>query len=104
MQTLTRRESDRPLTDVQDRRPRPEGAACLRRILLDLMLSPYSLPWPGADGVTVEEVLAAYVPASKAGLVPDETDLIRRHPEFTPEIRSFFATAEAACPDPSGIG
>jgi hypothetical protein len=69
------------------------GDTCLRRVLLDLMMSRNALPWPGADGVTVEEVLAAYVPASEQRRVPDQEELIRRHPELTPEIRTFFTLA-----------
>ena len=66
------------------------GDSCLQQILLDLMMSRDALPWPGSDGVTVDEVLAAYVPASEKRRVPDQEELIRRHPELTPEIRSFF--------------
>ena len=90
MQTLTH-DSDRTSSDGQAPRSWADGDACLRRILLDLMLSRSALPWPGADGVTVEEVLAAYVPASEEGRAPGEADLIRRHPELAVEIRSFFA-------------
>ena len=70
------------------------GDRLLRRVLLDLMMSRNALPWPGSDGVTVEEVLAAYAPASERGRVPDEEELIRRHPELTPEIRTFFTPAD----------
>jgi hypothetical protein len=69
------------------------GDGCLRRVLLDLMMSPNALSWPGADGVTVEEVLAAYVPASEQRRVPNQEELIRRHPELTSEIRLFFTSA-----------
>ena len=65
----------------------------MRLVLLDLMMSRDALPWPGADGTTYEEVLAAYVPASERGRVPDEAELIRRHPEIAPEIPVFFARA-----------
>ncbi len=66
---------------------------CLRGVLLDLMMSPNALSWPGADGLTVEDVLAAYIPASEQRRVPDQEELIRRHPELTPEIRTFFTLA-----------
>ena len=52
-----------------------------------------ALPWPGADGVTSEEVLAAYAPASEWGRVPAQEELVRRHPELAPEIRTFFSLA-----------
>jgi len=70
-----------------------DGVRCLRQILLDLMMDRNALPWPGADGVTVEEVLAAYVPASETRRVPDRDELIRRHPELTSDICSFFTLA-----------
>ena len=66
---------------------------CLRLVLLDLLMYRNALPWPGADGVTVEEVLAAYVPASERKRVPDQEELIRRHPELTSEVRLFFTLA-----------
>jgi hypothetical protein len=66
----------------------------LRRVLLDLMMSRNALPWPGSDGVTVEEVLVAYIPASERGRVPDEEELIRRHQELASEIRTFFTPAD----------
>lgn len=91
MQTLTRHDSDCTSSDGPAPRSWADGDACLRRVLLDLMLSRSSLPWPGVDGVTVEEVLAAYVTASEDGRAPGETELIRRHPELAAEIRSFFA-------------
>jgi len=72
---------------------------CLRGVLLDLMMSRNAMPWPGADGVTVEEVLAAYVPASAQGRAPDQEALIRRHPELTSEIRLFFAPAGSPADD-----
>ena len=66
---------------------------CLRLVLLDLLMSSNALPWPGADGVTVEEVLAAYIPASEKKRVPDREELIRRHPELASEIHGFFDLA-----------
>ena len=71
-----------------------DGDRCLRGVLLDLLMSHKALPWPGADGVTVEEVLATYVPASELRRVPDQEELIRRHPELTSEIHMFFTQAD----------
>ena len=68
------------------------GERLLRGILLDLMLPGDALGWPGADGVTVEEVLAAYVPASRRRRVPGREESIRR-PEHASEIRSSFTLA-----------
>ena len=78
------------------------GDECLRGVLLDLMMSRDALPWPGADGVTFDEVLAAYVPASERSRVPGQEELIRQHPELTPEIRTFFTLAGSGAVTPSG--
>ena len=63
---------------------------CLRQVLLDLMMSRNALPWPGADGVTIEDVLASYILASEQRRVPGQEELIRRHPELAVAIRAFF--------------
>ena len=70
-----------------------DAGTCLRAVLLDLMMSRDALLWPGSDGVTVEEVLAAYAPASEKKRVPDREELIRRHPELQSEIGAFFTLA-----------
>jgi WD40 repeat protein len=39
----------------------------------------------------VDEVLAAYLEAARAGRAPDRDELLARHPEIGDELRSFFA-------------
>jgi hypothetical protein len=77
------------MTDLHDRSQC--AGRCLRDILLDYLKAEGALPWPGADGLTVEEVLAGYAVAAALGRVPDQEELRLRYPELDPEIRSFFA-------------
>ena len=49
-------------------------------------------PWPGADGLTLEEVLAGSPPPLAAGLVPGPKDLLERHSDLAEEIRAFFGS------------
>jgi len=64
---------------------------CLREVLLDHLQAQGALPWPGADGLTVEEVLASYVVAARRGGVPGQEELCSRYPALGAEVRAFFA-------------
>jgi hypothetical protein len=46
---------------------------------------------PGADSVTVEDVLHFYPQAAALGLVPDLPALLASHPESTVILHDFFA-------------
>ncbi len=70
---------------------------CLRDVLLAHLQAEGALPWPGADGLTVEEVLADYSVAAALGRVPDQEELRVCYPELGAEIRAFFAGG-AGCP------
>jgi hypothetical protein len=63
----------------------------LHELLLTYLLAADAPPWPGADGVTLEEVLLSYPQAAEAGLVPDWQTLREHHPELADVLRDFFA-------------
>jgi hypothetical protein len=60
---------------------------CVLELLLDLMKVRGAPPWPGADGLTLEEVLDEYPRAAREGRVPDADELCRRYPRLAAEIR-----------------
>ena len=69
----------------------PDGRARVNALLLEYLSLPGVTTWPGADALTVEEVLASYPEAVAAGRAPALDELIARHPERTDELRAFFA-------------
>jgi hypothetical protein len=60
-------------------------------VLVGYLLAASGTRHPDADGLTVEDVLAAeYPPASAAGRVPGPDELVRRHPELADAVVAFF--------------
>ena len=47
--------------------------------------------WPGADGLTIDAVLAGYTQAAAAGQVPGLVELTGTYPELTAELEEVFA-------------
>jgi hypothetical protein len=71
----------------------------LRQLLLELLRRPRTGFWPGADGLTLEEVLSSYPQAAAAGCVPDCEELLSGHPEWRAELSEFFTAAAPAPAD-----
>lgn len=58
-------------------------------------------PWlrcPGCDGMLVEDVIPGYPMAAAAGAVPNETELIARHPDLAAHIVALFFLLAVAPP------
>jgi hypothetical protein len=71
--------------------PKTEDRARLVGLLAWYLLTTSRTAWPGADGFTVEDVVAAdYRTESEAGHVPRLQELIGRHPDLADAIRGFF--------------
>src|SRR4051794_23773802 len=70
----------------------------LPEVLLGYLQLQGALPWPGADGLTVAEVLAAYPGEARLGRVPGLEQLSRRHPELAGAATAFFAASAPPLP------
>jgi hypothetical protein len=67
------------------------GRRRLQELLLGYLWAKGAPSWPGADGLTVQEVLCSYPENAAAGRVPDQQQLERLYPDLREEVVSFFA-------------
>jgi hypothetical protein len=51
--------------------------------------------WPGAESMTLDDVLFSYHQAARCGQVPTCAELQQRHPELATELQIFFALNES---------
>jgi hypothetical protein len=67
------------------------STARFEEVLLGYLRAGPVSSWPGADGLTVEDVLSHYPEAVVTGRVPGRQELLRRHPELANDLDAFFA-------------
>src|SRR5947207_2384157 len=82
-----------PAAEAQARRSRVQD------VLMGCLLRAAFPCWPGADGLTVEDVVGSYPNAMTAGLVPGLEELLIRHPDLTDELRAFLSGADTPRPE-----
>jgi hypothetical protein len=77
----------------------PEPGLCqlrLQELLLGYLEEAEAPSWPGADGLTVQDVLRTYPVYEAAGRVPDRQELLRRHPDLREALLTFFPDRDRA--------
>lgn len=62
----------------------------VRDILLRYLQRSSVVDWPGADGLTEDDILDRYPLAIALGEAPGHQQLCRAHPELTSEIQTLF--------------
>jgi hypothetical protein len=72
----------------------------LQELLLGYLQGVGAPWWPGADGLTVQEVLRSYPEHAAAGRVPDPQELLRRHPDLREALLVLFADNDRSSQEP----
>ena len=77
------------------RRPPNAIAGQLRVVLLGYLCRAESVAaWPGADGLTIDDILDFYPQAVTRGEVPEWLQLVNRHPELSIELHDWLAAKD----------
>ena len=78
-------------TQRESRSVGSESPAPLMELLAGFLLALPESGRPGADGLTIEDVVAADYPAAyAAGHVPGPEELARRRPDLADAVAAFF--------------
>jgi hypothetical protein len=67
----------------------------IQDLLLGYLLGAAAPAWPGADGLTLDEVLRSYPQAAAAHAVPEPDRLLHRYPHLRAELERFFTSMAA---------
>jgi hypothetical protein len=73
--------------------PTPNQAvrdAAVRELLLGYLQRVKGLLWPGADGLTLEDLVRSYPQIAATGRVPTLQELHRQHPELADLLNAIF--------------
>jgi hypothetical protein len=64
-------------------------ADLLRQVLVDFLFASRAVAWPGADGLTVDDIINCYPQAIAAGEVPAWHELQCRFPDLAGELQAL---------------
>ncbi len=78
------------MTDKLDQAVSHRRAAA--ELLLRLLCTAGLPPWPGADGLTVQDILQMYPQAAAAGRVPTPRALLALYPHLAEALRHLLLT------------
>jgi hypothetical protein len=71
--------------------PGCEHSEPLAQVLAEYLIAAHCVRGPGADGLTLEDVVATEYPAAlSAGHVPGPDEVASQHPELAAEVVAFF--------------
>jgi hypothetical protein len=74
--------------------PNPETAlrdSTVRELLLSYLLDVQGQLWPGADALTLDDLVRAYPRVAATGRVPNCQKLLTLHPELAEILNALFS-------------